>query len=312
MLTYEKLIRKPRAFRSMTGLNIDEFERVYGDFEYCYGETEAERLARPDRQRARGAGGQFKHNLRTRLMMTLIWLRTYPTYEVLGVLFDLDKGNISRNLKSILAALEKVTGYDIEWPDKTRRKLQMTEAMQSFSQVFAIGDGMEQPVQRPKDNKKQKEYYSGKKKRHTVQNQVVVAPNGEIIALSEDEPGSCHDLTHLRVSDILDKLEPGDTVMFDLGYLGLQNDRDDVVFILPFRKPKGGERTLSQKEFNRLVARCRVVVENTICHLKRFQVLYQVYRHVLAERPRTVRIIAGLVNRQIRRRPLRRLALSVC
>lgn len=31
-----------------------------------------------------------------------------------------------------------------------------------------------------------------------------------------------------------------------------------------------------------------------------------------AERPRLVRIIAGLVNRQIRRRPLRRLAINVC
>ena len=312
MLTYEKLIRKPRAFRSLTGLDIDEFDCLYGEVEYYHAETEAERLARPDRQRARGAGGQFKHDLRTRLMMALVWLRTYPTYEVLGVLFELDKGNISRNLKGVLPALEKATRYDIEWPDKRRRRMQMTEAMVSFPDVFAIGDGLEQPVQRPKDREKQKEYYSGKKKRHTVQNQVVVAPNGETLALSADEPGSCHDLTHLRISDILAKLEPDEAVMLDMGYLGVQNDRDDVVFILPFRKPKGGKRTQSQKEFNRLVARCRVVVENTICHLKHFQVLYQVYRHRLAERPRLVRIIAGLVNRQIRRRPLRRLAVNVC
>lgn len=312
MLTYKKLSRKPRAFRSMTGLNIDEFERIYLELTYYYPETEADRLARPDRQRAPGAGGEFQHNLRTRLMMTLIWLRIYPTYEVLGVFFDLDKSNICRNLKGILAALEKVTCYDIVWPDKTRRKLQMTEAMQAFPEVFAIGDGMEQPIQRSKDNEKQKEYYSGKKKRHTVQNQVVVAPSGEIIALSEDAPGSCHDLTHLRVSEILDKLEAGDAAMFDLGFLGVQNDRGDVVFILPFKKPKGQELTPEQKEFNRLVSRCRVVVENTICHLKRFQVLYQVYRHDLTERPCVVRIVAGLVNRQIRRRPLRRLVLNVC
>ena len=312
MLTYEKLSRKPRAFRSMTGLNIDEFERIYLELTYYYPETEADRLARPDRQRAPGAGGEFKHSLGTRLMMTLIWLRIYPTYEVLGVFFELDKSNICRNLKGILVALGKVTCYDIVWPDKTRRKLQMTEAMQAFPEVFAIGDGTEQPIQRPKDNEKQKAYYSGKKKRHTVQNQVVVAPNGEILALSEDAPGSCHDLTHLRTSEILDKLEAGDATMLDLGFLGVQNDRGDVVFILPFKKLKGQELTPDQKEFNQLVSRCRVVVENTICHLKRFQVLYQVYRHDLTERPCVVRIVAGLVNRQIRRRPLRRLALSVC
>jgi hypothetical protein len=56
VLTYEKLIRKPRTFRSLTGLDIDEFDRLFGEFEYYHAETGAERLARPDRQRARGAG----------------------------------------------------------------------------------------------------------------------------------------------------------------------------------------------------------------------------------------------------------------
>lgn len=312
MLTYEKLSRKPHAFRSMTGLNINEFDQIFVEFECYHPETEAERLARPDRQRAPGAGGQFKHDLRTRLLMTFVWLRVYPILEVLGVLFELDKSNVSRNIKSILTTLEKVTGYDITWPDKARRKLQMTEAMQAFPDVFAIGDGTEQPIQRPKDKKKQKAYYSGKKKRHTVKNQVVVAPTGEFIAISDDAPGSCHDLTHLRASDILDKLDEGDTAMFDLGFIGLQNDRGDVEIILPLRKPKGRELSAEQKAYNQLVSRCRVVVENAICHLKRFQVLHQVYRHDLTERHRIVCVVTGLVNRQIRRRPLRRLALSVC
>ena len=109
MITYEKLSRKPRAFRSMTGLNIEEFDRVFVEFECYHPETEPERLARPDRQRAPGAGGQFQHDLRTRLLMTLIWLRVYPILEVLGVLFDLDKSNVSRDMKPILTTLEKVT-----------------------------------------------------------------------------------------------------------------------------------------------------------------------------------------------------------
>ena len=91
MLTYEKLSRKKRAFRSMTGLNIEEFDQVFAESECYHPETEAERLARPDWQRAPGAGGQFQHDLRTRLLMTIIWLRFCPTLEVLGVLFDLDK-----------------------------------------------------------------------------------------------------------------------------------------------------------------------------------------------------------------------------
>lgn len=48
------------------------------------------------------------------------------------------------------------------------------------------------------------------------------------------------DLTHLRISEVLAKFEPDDVAMLDMGYLGVQNDRDDLVFILPFRKPEGG------------------------------------------------------------------------
>jgi hypothetical protein len=93
----------------MTGLTIEEFDQVYVELTHYHPETEAGRLARTDRQRAPGAGGQFKHDVRSRLLMTHIWLRVYPTLEVLGVLFDLDKSNVSRNIEAILPALEKVT-----------------------------------------------------------------------------------------------------------------------------------------------------------------------------------------------------------
>ena len=45
-------------------------------------------------------------------------------------------------------------------------------------------------------------------------------------------------MTHWRASDIVDKLNEGDTAMFDLGFIGLQNDWGDVEIILPLRKPK--------------------------------------------------------------------------
>jgi len=44
----------------------------------------------------------------------------------------------------------------------------MKEFVEKFPFVKkVILDGTERPVQRPQDNEKQKEYYSGKKKRHT-------------------------------------------------------------------------------------------------------------------------------------------------
>ncbi|MEG4581406.1 transposase family protein [Microcoleus sp. MON1_C5] len=40
-------------------------------------------------------------------------------------------------------------------------------------------DSYEQPRERLTDYKKQKKYYSGKQKKPTLKNQIVVMPNGE-------------------------------------------------------------------------------------------------------------------------------------
>ena len=39
---------------------------------------------------------------------------------------------------------------------------------------MAFTDGTEQPIPRPVDKRRRKAYYSGKKKRHTVKNQLMV------------------------------------------------------------------------------------------------------------------------------------------
>ena len=70
----------------------------------------------------------------------------------------------------------------------------------------------------------------------------------------------------------------------------------------PFKKPRGGELTGSQKLFNRLFNRGRVIVEHALAHLKVFQVLTQVYRHAREKYNTIFRIVAGLVNRHLDRR----------
>lgn len=42
-------------------------------------------------------------------------------------------------------------------------------------------DVTEQPIQRTKDNKNRKKYYSGKKKRHTHKVGISITPEGRII-----------------------------------------------------------------------------------------------------------------------------------
>src|SRR5213594_932190 len=118
MITYEKLSQHPSAFRSMTGFHPEAFASLLCAFaaahaKRCSTAPITKRGHKP-RQRAPGAGRRFSHDLTDRLLMALVWLRLYPTYEVLGFLFSLDKANARRNVLELLASLEALADFAFE------------------------------------------------------------------------------------------------------------------------------------------------------------------------------------------------------
>jgi hypothetical protein len=306
MTVYEKLCRRPAVFRNLTGLRIEEFEALYQQMVNDIERYDETRLERGERQRAVGAGRRYAHDVRNRLLMAMIWLRVYPTYEVLGFIFDLNKSNICRNLKGVLTELRERLGDEVAWPDQERRKQKMDRFMQEFPEVAAIVDATEQPTQRPKDAEAQKDHYSGKKRRHTLKTQVVVAPDGEIMGHSATVPGAKHDKQLYDESGVNERLNDDEAVMGDSGFQGIQKDHRAV---LPDKKPKGGALTDAQKARNRRLSHYRIVVENTICQLKTFRVLAHVYRHARTSHSNVFAIVAVLVNRRIRCHPLRQVTV---
>src|SRR5215212_7937030 len=109
MITYERLCQHPRAFRSLTGHTPEQFAALFADFEPAHQRrrataTTTRRQGHP-RQRAVGAGSQYRYDLRTRLLMTLFWARVYPSLEVLGFFFGLDKTNVHDSINDVLATL---------------------------------------------------------------------------------------------------------------------------------------------------------------------------------------------------------------
>lgn len=279
------------------------------------------------RQRKFGAGRKFRHDLRDRLLLALFWLRVYPTFEVLGFFFSLDKTSAEDNLKDILATLEAMTSFALEHPDKTRRKLRtVQQVMDAFPEVAVVIDAKEQRLQRPQNPKPvasregeetdnasakreanvQKPYYSGKKKCHTLKTQIGVRPDGTIVAVSDSVPGGAnHDLTLLRQSGLLDRLDTGEAAMMDKGYDGIKNDYPDTKLCLPFKARRNHPLTDEQKAYNQFLSQYRIVVEHTNAQLNVFQVLVQTYRHCRHKHSQIVRVVAGLVNRRIAKQPLK-------
>ena len=304
MITYQQLSKRPSTFRAMTGMTVQEFDRLYEQVFQRYEEAEEERQNRPERKRQGGAGHPYTNSLRERLLMTLIWLRVYPSQEMLGLLFSLHKSNVGRNLKEMMDILVEVSEGEITWPVDKRRHQQMAEIMTEFPDVQAIIDATEQAIRRPHDQNTQKMHYSGKKKRHTLKTQIVVAPDGLIREVSDSVAGSVHDLTLLRQTHTLDRLAEGEAAMLDAGYQGVRQDAPDRSLYHPYRASRGHPLSEEQKAANRVLSRYRIVVEHTLAQLKRFQVLAQVYRHSRALYNLIFRIVAGLINRRIAACPL--------
>jgi hypothetical protein len=300
-------------------MSLTEFDDLYLEF----AEAHAQRLSestltcrtKTSRQRAVGAGAKHRYELRDRLLMTLFWLRVYTTYEVLGFFYDLNKTNIEDNLKGVLATLQRMTTFTFESPKAQRPKLRSPQAvMDAFPAVRIVIDAKEQRIQRPQSGKdeqgqhqdRQKPYYSGKKKAHTLKNQVAVRPDGRIEAVSDSVPGGAtHDVTLLRRTDLLGQLGTGEAAMLDKGYDGIQHDYPAVPLYQPYKARRNHPLSEAQKAYNRFLARYRIIVEHALAQMNRFQVLVQVFRHNRGSHGQIVRIVAGLVNRCTQVRPLK-------
>jgi hypothetical protein len=144
MVAYETLTRYPSAFRSLTGMTPDEFEDLLTTFRAAQDRrrrrSRTTRRGQP-RQRAAGAGHPHRHDDRHRLLMALVWLRVYPTYELLGFFFGLHQRNAQLNVRAVLATLDTLDDFPFDHPGRERKKLRtVAEVMTAFPQVRVLID----------------------------------------------------------------------------------------------------------------------------------------------------------------------------
>jgi len=311
MLSYDELCRHPAAFPSLTGMTRAEFDDLLGRFRQAEADLRANsqgtrRDGRP-RERKAGAGRRYEHGVADRMLMALLWLRVYPTYEVLGFFFALHKRNAQLNVLAALEVLDSLSDFPFDRPGPGRKKARSAgEVMSAFPAVRVIIDAKEQRINKPRGEEAQRPYFSGKKKAHTIKTQVVVDTRGRIEAVSESVPGSTHDLTLMVKSGVLEGLGEGEAAMTDKGYVGVDKHYPGVGVVLPFKKPRGGELSEEQRGHNREVSRQRIVVEHTMAQLNRFTVLRQVFRAKKRERhSRVTRVVAKVVNRRLAVTPLK-------
>ena len=71
---------------------------------------------------------------------------------------------------------------------------------------------------------------------------------------------------------------------------------------LPYKKLYQEELSQEEKEYNKIHSKKRIAIEHTICRLKKYRILNDVFRNKLRKYNRISDIVAGLVNYRIMNR----------
>lgn len=310
MFRMKHLREHPRRLRALTGLTVEQFEQLLTEALPYYEAAlrlrrEARRRGQPRRRRT-GAGRHYALPVEDRLLLVLVWLRLYLSYEALGCCFAIDKSTVCLWLQEWREPLQQATAGDLHWPDPQRAAREWADVLAEYPDLAVLIDATDQRTRRPKDppgtppeekGATQRRYYTGKKKAHVLRTQIAATPAGQITEVSETVPGgTTNDLTLLRQSRTWERCSGKG--MVDSGYTGIQHDCPEGTFYRPHRASRGHPLTPEQRAENQKLSRVRVRIEHTLAQLKIYQVLAGVYRHGRDYYNCLFRLVAALTNRR--------------
>ena len=254
MYMYEKIKNyNDRKFKRAVGIPRVLFEIFVGILTFSLNEKHKK------------GGRKPKLSVENILLMYLKFYRDYNTFFSLANMFGIDEANVYRWIKWSEKVL--ATGFAGMINELiTMSKIDVTHEH--------LVDVTECGIQRPKNQEIQREYYSGKKKKHTIKIQIIMDEiTKKIVGVAFDK-GSVHDFKLFKNSTTdLDKLI---AFLADNGYQGIQELFSKS--LTPKKKSKYNPLSDEDKEFNKLISNIRIAVEHVNCQLKIFRILSERYR----------------------------------
>ncbi|MFK7810666.1 MAG: hypothetical protein AB8F74_22855 [Saprospiraceae bacterium] len=157
-ISYKK-IRDNRQWRASTGLNESQFKKLVKEFKITYEDFLGETISK----RINNSGSESRFVSYEELLFFLLYsIKSGLTYDLLGLSFDLDRGNVFRTQSFGLRILEMSLQRLDFMPKRFFEDLDdFKETMSEEEQL--ILDASEQRRQRPQNQEDQKDDYSGKK-----------------------------------------------------------------------------------------------------------------------------------------------------
>ena len=240
---------------------------------------------------------EHKLSMRNRLLLTIIWIRTYPTYYMLSAMFGVSKSTVENYIMELIPFLFDTLKCYIRWPS-VREWRNLRGTWEKINDAVGAIDGTSHEIYRPL-NEPQEQFYSGNRAYHCLHTQIIVDATGLIRYVESGFMGHLNDaqtfglMRHVgrdlefpNACVLLgDKIYPnGDSIMTP--YTAAQLAR---------KEPRMRRKCV---KLNRHIRHYRIIVENAIAELKQYKITSTVWRHPRPLLSQVVTISAGLVCRK--------------
>jgi len=149
-----------------------------------------------------------------KLDFILMYLKENPNQSYHGKLFNMSQSKVSEWIRFLLPVLEQALERMGHMPQTGSEFIE-----EATSSDCMLVDVTERQVPRDIDYENQKDYYSGKKKLHTMKNLAITDENTKLLFISDSAYGSTHDKT--MWDEITFKFRDKN-VLADLGFIGIE------------------------------------------------------------------------------------------
>jgi hypothetical protein len=225
------------------------------------------------------------------LLMTLFFLKTYPTVHSMEQTFHLSHDTCAKyvdiGLDVLLHLLDPI---DLNY---RFNQTPVHGPAGIFEGVLLAVDGTVCEVERPGDNNLQHLYYNAHWKIHAVDYIVAVRiRDGFFCFISGPYLGSMNDLSCLYYSGLLHQLLVGEKIIADSGFVGL----DPSQAVVPYKPSPHHPLSIPQITVNMVINSPREIVDNALHKLKIFDVLVDRFRGDISSHQRLFVVCCQIAN----------------
>lgn len=157
ILKYDLVKEKPETFLSMTSLTVSEFDILCGYFNEILKKQKVENNATN-----KGGRPSVLDLAQDKLFFILFYLKNYPLQETIGFMFGLSQSRANYWIHFLSNVLKNTLEINKFMPERIQSEL--LDKLNSEGTQDLTVDGTERRINRPQDNEKQKQCYSGKKR----------------------------------------------------------------------------------------------------------------------------------------------------